>query len=132
MPHAEFIRAIASSRSFGLRSQGMSAHQVVRAKVSLRISDETRSGWVAANMQAIGPPSSWEKTATRSEPTASSTAMTSSICSSSVGSPSSGSDSPEPRRSKTITRANSEMRSKNAAIFGCSQNSSKTDIQVGT
>ena len=67
-----------------------------------------RSGYVAANSMAIGPPSDTPRTTVRSEPTASITARASSIRTSSDGSRSSDtrSESPTPRLSNTITREN--------------------------
>ena len=91
-----------------------------------------RSGWLAANSAAIGPPSSDPTTAARSEPAAFITASTSSICSSSVGAPSIGSDSPEPRRSNTITLPNEAIRSNAALIVGSRKRYSHCEIQVGT
>lgn len=104
----------------------------MRAKVAYRISADTRSGWVAANVIASGPPSSEATTAVRFEPTASITAITSSICSSSVGAPSTGSERPEPRRSKLISRENEQSRSMNAAILGSAPSSSIWETHVGT
>ena len=79
-----------------------------------------RSGYVAANSMAIGPPSDTPSTTARSEPTASITARASSIRTSSDGSRSSDtrSESPTPRLSNTITRENDERRVKNRANLG--------------
>ena len=90
------------------------------ALVPNTISAIVRSGYVAANSIAIGPPSETPSTTARSEPTASITARASSIRTSSDGSRSSDtrSDSPTPRLSNTITRANDERRVKNRANLG--------------
>ena len=90
------------------------------ALVPNRISAIVRSGYVAANSMAIGPPSDTPSTTVRSEPTASITARASSIRTSSDGSRSSDtrSDSPTPRLSNTITRANDERCVKNRANLG--------------
>ena len=85
-----------------------------------------RAGWVAANSAASEPPSEIPKIEACREPTASKTARTSSIRSSSVGVAvvPCRSESPQPRRSKRISRVNSESRRKNAANDGSSQNTS--------
>ena len=90
-----------------------------------------RSGKVAANRAAIGPPSSVPAMAALSEPAASITASTSSIWSSSVGAPKSGSESPEPRRSNVITRANSVRRAITRSSDGSDQRYSTCDTQGG-
>jgi hypothetical protein len=71
---------------------------------------------------AIGPPSASPSNAGRSEPAASSTTRASSIHCSSVGSAPSGtgSDTPAPRLSKQITRANRPSLRRNRAMEGCS------------
>ena len=94
-------------------------------------SELTRSGWVAANTAAMGPPSSVAAMAASFDPAASSTASTSSICSSSVGAPWSGSERPEPRRSNVITRAKLVSRSITAAIDASDQRYSTCEIQGG-
>ena len=104
----------------------------MRANVAYRISELTRSGWLAAKVMASGPPSSEATSAVRWEPTASITARMSSICSSSVGAPSTGSESPDPRRSNVIRRANEHSRSMNAAMFGSEASCSICETQVGT
>ena len=86
---------------------------------------------MAANIAAIGPPSSVPVIAARSEPAASITASTSSICSSSVGAPDSGSDSPDPRRSNVITRANWVRRPITASSVGSDHRYSTCDTQGG-
>jgi hypothetical protein len=70
--------------------------------------------------------------AARSEPAASMTASTSSICSSRVGAPKKGSDSPEPRRSKVMTRANSCSRCPKRSSVGSAHRYSTCEIQGGT
>ena len=95
------------------------------------VSDWVRSGWVAANSAAIGPPSSVATIAASFDPAASITASTSSICSSSVGAPSSGSERPEPRRSKVITRAKLVSRSITPASDASDQRYSTCEIQGG-
>src|SRR5436190_929942 len=60
------------------------------------------------------------------------TAIASSICSSSVGAPIIGSDSPEPRRSKVITRAKRPIRSPTVSSVGSVNRCSHCEIQVGT
>ena len=80
----------------------------------------------------MGPPSSVPQIAARSDPAASMTASTSSICSSSVGAPKSGSDSPDPRRSNVITRANWVRRFPNRSSVGSAHRYSTCEIQGGT
>ena len=104
----------------------------MRAKVPYSTRLATRSGWVAANSIAIGPPSSIATTLARSEPAASITARTSSICSSSVGGLVDGSDIPLPRRSNTIRRPISARRAKKRTVVGTSHRCSSWDSQVGT
>ncbi len=72
----------------------------------------------------IAAPSDIPKSVARSDPAASITARTSSILSSSVGTDETGSDSPEPRRSKYMTRANEPSRRNTRAAGSCSQISS--------
>jgi hypothetical protein len=86
---------------------------------------------VAANRIAIGPPSSVPQIAALSEPAASITASTSSIWSSSVGAPKNGSESPEPRLSKVITRANCVRRAITRSSEGSDQRYSTWDIHGG-
>ena len=99
-----------------------------------KINAIVRSGCDAANRVAIGPPSEWPSTTTRSEPTASITARASSILTSREGSRSSGtrSDMPTPRLSNTITLANDESRSRNRATKGWSHMRSMWVTQPST
>jgi hypothetical protein len=90
-----------------------------------------RSGNVAANSEAIGPPSSVPAIAALSDPAASMTARTSSIWSSSVGAPKSGSERPEPRRSNVITRANPVSRAITRSSEGSAQRYSTWEIHGG-
>ena len=81
----------------------------------------------------IGTPSEIPISAARSEPAASITARTSSMRCSSVGASATGSDSPEPRRSKLITRANDASALEEARATGsCSQTSSTWVMNPGT
>ena len=77
-----------------------------------------RSGCSAANSTLIGAPSDTPKKAARSDPAASITARTSSTRCSSVGTDFTGSDSPVPRLSKRISRANEAILSKKRANSG--------------
>jgi hypothetical protein len=86
---------------------------------------------VAANRTAIGPPSSVPQIAARSDPAAFITARTSSIWSSSVGAPNRGSESPEPRLSKVIRRANWVSRATTRWSDGSDQRYSTWEIQGG-
>jgi hypothetical protein len=81
-----------------------------------------RSGYVAANSMAIGPPSPCPNITTRPQPTASITVVTSSIHCSTVGSAPSGtgSEMPVPRLSKQMTRPVVARRSRNREIAGSS------------
>jgi hypothetical protein len=90
-----------------------------------------RSGYVAANSVAIGPPSEKPITMARSESTASMTALASSIRTSRDGSRSSGtrSESPVPRLSKRINRENAASRERNRASVGSSHISSMWVVQ---
>ena len=90
-----------------------------------------RSGKVAANSDAIGPPSSVPQIAALFDSAASITASTSSIWSSRVGAPKSGSERPEPRRSKVITRANSVRRAITRSREGSDHRYSTCEIQGG-
>jgi hypothetical protein len=86
------------------------------------MSELVRSGWVAANIAAMVPPSPTPRIAARSEPAASITARTSSIHSSSGGSEpgGAGSDRPMPSLSKEIKRLKKLKRRKNRASDGMS------------
>ena len=75
-------------------------------------------------MMLIGTPSETPTSAARSDPAASITARTSSIRSSSVGAVATGSDSPAPRRSNWMTRANEPSDWSSRAAGSCSQISS--------
>ena len=90
------------------------------------------SGWVAANRIDIGTPSDTPIRAARSDPAASMTARTSSIRSSSVGAPTTGSESPVPRLSNMIKRANDVRRSIMWTTGGISQASSTCEMKPGT
>ena len=105
---------------------------MARAKVAYSTRALVRSGKVAANSAAIGPPSSVPTKAAFSDPAASITASTSSIWSSSVGAPKSGSDSPEPRRSNVITRAKPVSRAITRSSEGSDQRYSTWEIHGGT
>jgi hypothetical protein len=91
-----------------------------------------RSGYVAAKSAAIGPPSEMPRSAARSQETASSTARTSSMRVSRSGSPPGRSDSPVPRLSNRISRANDERRSLKWAERGSSQSSSTCETNPMT
>ena len=76
----------------------------------------------------IVAPSDIPISAARSEPAASITARTSSIRSSSVAAFGTGSESPTPRRSKRITRANELRRSTKRVCAGLSQIRSRWEM----
>ena len=78
-------------------------------------SAEVRSGYVAANTAAIGPPSQNANNAARSQPTASITARTSSIRVSIPPSAEGRSDNLVPRLSNRISRAKDPSRSRKRA-----------------
>lgn len=82
-----------------------------------------RSGYVAANNIAIGPPSEMPNRTARSERAASITARRSSIRVSRLGSSDSAtrSERPTPRLSNRIRRDEEASRSRNLAIEGSSQ-----------
>lgn len=94
-------------------------------------SDDTRSGYVAAKSNAIGPPSDEPNSAARSEPAASITARTSSIRSSRVAASVTRSDKPVPRLSNKINRENDASRRKNRANGGHYHATSKFDTGEG-
>jgi len=89
-----------------------------------------RSGYVAANSIAMGPPSDAPKTMARSEPTASITERTSSIRTSRLGSRLSGtrSDKPTPRLSNRMRREHDERRCRYLARLGSSHIASMFDV----
>ena len=94
----------------------------MRANVSPSTSPSVRSGYVAANSIAIGPPSPCPKTTMRLQPTSSMTVVMSSIHRSIVGmAPSgTGSEMPVPRLSKQITRPIVARRSRKRDSAGSS------------
>ena len=85
-------------------------------------------GYVAANSSDIGTPSDEPKITARSEPAAAITARTSSIRSSRIGAPTTGSDSPLPRLSNMMSRANDAIRSMMWTAVGISQISSTCEM----
>ena len=84
----------------------------------------TRSGWVAANSTDIGAPSEAPSNVARVNPASSITALRSSIRVSSVGTSATGSESPVPRLSNVMTRANDASRLMARASGGNSHASS--------
>ena len=78
------------------------------------------------------PPSDTPQSAARSDPTASMTARTSSMRCSSVGMALTRSESPVPRLSKRMSRANEAMRSICGPMNGISQATSTWETNPGT
>lgn len=116
----------------GSAAQGQSGASLKQAAVPQSVSEETRSGYVAAKSMHMGPPSEMPRSAACSLPAASMTARMSSIRSSKVGQPQPRSERPVPRLSKKINRENDARRPSSPAKNGKSHDASTWEMKPGT
>ena len=116
---SESVVIDSSNSSRVLSPHGQSSVLSSLTSAPARSKATVRSGKLAANSIDIGPPSDSPISAARSEPTASITARTSSMRSSSVPT-CARSESPIPRLSNRITRANEPSRSMKRRYDGSS------------